>query len=39
MLLRERKGKITEVFAYKVDGKKIKEMKWYGGERDDKEKP
>ena len=40
LLLREKKGKQTEVFAYQVDGEKVKEMKWYGweGERDDKER-
>lgn len=32
LLLRERKGKETEVFAYQVDGEKVKEMKWYGWE-------
>ena len=39
LLLRERKGKATEVFAYQVDGEKVKEMKWYGweGARNEKE--
>ena len=39
LLLREQKGKVTEIFAYQVDGEKVKEMKWYGweGARNEKE--